>query len=69
MEEQRAGSTCKKLKTEETVTYDFEVGDDTSDLKLIVENKFLHVHKVIRSRSRSQANDTSAPDVVAGRNS
>ncbi len=27
--------------------YDYEVGDELSDMKLIVENKTLHVHKAI----------------------
>jgi hypothetical protein len=29
------------------VAYDFEVGDDQSDLALIVESKRLHAHKLI----------------------
>jgi hypothetical protein len=32
--------------------YDFEVGDEFSDLKLIVENKVLHVHKAILSKKK-----------------
>ena len=27
--------------------YDFEIGDELSDMKLIVENKTLYVHKAI----------------------
>jgi len=30
--------------------YDFEAGDEFSDLKLIVEDKVLHVHKAILSK-------------------
>ena len=33
--------------------YDFEVGDEFSDLKLVVENKVLHVHKAILSKLNS----------------
>ncbi len=34
----------------ESNEYDFEVGDEFSDLKLIVEDKVLHVHKAILSK-------------------
>jgi hypothetical protein len=30
--------------------YDFDIGDEFSDIKLIVENKTLHVHKAILSK-------------------
>lgn len=36
-----------KIKTEVVEDYDFNEGDELSDMKLIVENKTLHVHKAI----------------------
>jgi hypothetical protein len=35
----------------EKADYDFEIGDEFSDLKLIVENKIFHVHKAILTTS------------------
>ena len=31
--------------------YDFEVGDELSDVRLIVEDKLLHVHKAILGKN------------------
>lgn len=42
-----------KSKIMELDNYDFEVGDEFSDIKLIVENKTLHVHKAILSKFKN----------------
>ncbi len=47
MEQFRRTKTCAKASISEDCEYDFETGDELSDLKLIVEAKCLFVHKAI----------------------
>ena len=52
----------------ESNEYDFETGDEFSDLKLIVEDKVLHVHKAILSKINRLVIPISKKQITSNKN-